>query len=205
MFNKLLNSGYLPTAIEWMGEQVPGGFFIYRADESTELIYVNSATIKMFGCKDLLDFKLLTGYTFRGMVYPRDYPSIEKSIEEQIANYHNQNRDFVKYRIVRRDGSIRWVEDYGHLSELPGYGSVYYVFIGDITDKYLAQEENNRRNNVFNTMLEQLEASSKTALTAMLTNLNTGRIEKISGIDLYEEDVVERFPGILFRQGWTAF
>ena len=190
MFNKLLNSGYLPTAIEWMGEQVPGGFFIYRADESTELIYVNSATIKMFGCKDLLDFKLLTGYTFRGMVYPRDYPSIEKSIEEQIANYHNQNRDFVKYRIVRRDGSIRWVDDYGHLSELPGYGSVYYVFIGDITDKYLAQEENNRRNNVFNTMLEQLEASSKTALTAVLTNLNTGRIEKIGGIDLYEEDVV---------------
>ena len=186
----LFHSGYLTSAIEWMGEQIPGGFFIYRADDSTELIYVNDAVIKMFGCTDLIDFKRLTGFTFRGMVHPQDYSSIDKSIEEQIANHHNKNRDYVKYRIIRRDGTIRWVDDYGHFSELPGYGNVYYVFIGDITEKYLAQEENNRRSNVYSAMLEQLNAMSKTSLTAVRANLSTGMIEQISGTDLYEEDVV---------------
>ena len=164
----LFQSGYLTSAIEWMGEQIPGGFFIYRADESTELIYVNDAIIKMFGCRDLLDFKMLTGYTFRGMVYPQDYPLIEKSIEEQVKDDDSKNRDYVKYRIIRRDGTVRWVDDYGHFSQLPGYGNVYYVFIGDITEKYLAQEEDNRRSNVYTAMLEQLNAMSKTSLTAML-------------------------------------
>ena len=192
MFNTddLFQSGYLTSAIEWMGEQLPGGFLIYRADESTELIYVNDAIIKMFGCADLFDFKRLTGYTFRGMVHPQDYPSIEKSIQDQIKNNNNMNRDYVKYRIVCRNGKIRWVDDYGHYSQLPGYGSVYYVFIGDITEKYLAQEENNRRFNVYTSMLEQLNAMSKTSLTALRANLNTGKIEQVSGTDLYEEDVV---------------
>ncbi len=37
-------------AIEWLSEQMPGGFFIYRADESTELLYVNKSTCEIFGC-----------------------------------------------------------------------------------------------------------------------------------------------------------
>lgn len=203
--NDLFQSGYLTSAIEWMGEQIPGGFFIYRADKSTELIYVNDAIIRMFGCRDLLDFKMLTGYTFRGMVHPQDFGLIQKSISDQIMNDNNINRDYVKYRIIRRDGSIRWVDDYGHLSQMPGYGNVYYVFLGDITEKYLAQEESNRRSNVYTAMLEQFNVMSKTSLTALLSNYSTGKIEQISGTDLYEEDVVGKSAKRSLKARYDSF
>lgn len=38
-----LNEDMLIPAIRWMAEQVPGGFFVYLADASQRLIYVNNA------------------------------------------------------------------------------------------------------------------------------------------------------------------
>ena len=131
--NELFQSGYMTSAIEWIGEQIPGGFFIYRADESTKLLYVNNAVFNMYGCETEEEFRTLTGYTFRGMVHPQDYESVNQSISEQTHSEEMRNRDHVEYRIIRRDSSIRWVDDYGHLAQYPGYGSVYYVFISDIT------------------------------------------------------------------------
>ncbi len=42
--------------------------------------------------------------------------------------------DYVEYRIIRRDGSVRWIEDYGHHVTLDA-GEFFYVFINDATDK----------------------------------------------------------------------
>ena len=127
--------------LERIGEQIPGGFFVYRAEEPLELLYVNQNVLRIFGCDTLEQFKELTGYTFRGLVYAEDYDLIQNSIDEQIADVANENFDYVEYRIVRRDGELRWLDDYGHYALLSGYGSVYYVFISDITDKRRAQEE----------------------------------------------------------------
>ncbi|MBR3561060.1 MAG: response regulator [Oscillospiraceae bacterium] len=77
----------------------------------------------------------------RGMVYTEDFGAIQSSIDEQIADSANENFDYVEYRIVRKDGELRWLDDYGHYALLSGYGEVYYVFISDITDKRSAQEE----------------------------------------------------------------
>ncbi len=124
---------------EKIGRYMPGGFFIYKAGGNEELLYANQATLNIFGCKDLEEFKALTGWTFKGMVYPEDYIEIIKSIDLQIEE-SSENLDYVEYRIVRKDGSIRWVDDYGHYTETKAYGGVYYVFISDITEK-LAQKE----------------------------------------------------------------
>ena len=35
------------SAAEWLAEQMPGGFFIYRADDSMELLYVNHSTCEI--------------------------------------------------------------------------------------------------------------------------------------------------------------
>ncbi len=37
-------------ALRWMGEQIPGGFFVYRADGEQELIYVNRVCMRLYGC-----------------------------------------------------------------------------------------------------------------------------------------------------------
>ncbi len=53
--------------------------------------------------------------------------------------------DYVEYRIVRKDGTVRWVDDYGHYTETDAYGGIFYVFISDITDKRKLREELARR------------------------------------------------------------
>ena len=119
--------------IEQFGGQMPGGFFIYKADEEEELLYVNRAVLDIFGCDRPEDFKRLTGNTFRGMVHPEDYARVSSSIMNQIDT-SDDNMDCVEYRIVRRDGAVRWVDDYGHFTETETYGGIYYVFISDITE-----------------------------------------------------------------------
>ena len=159
------------SAAEWLAEQMPGGFFIYRADESMELLYVNQSTCDIFGCDTVEEFRELTGNNFKGMVHPDDYKSIQDSIDEQIAQPSNRRSiDYVVYRIIRKDGSIRWVDDYGHFATLPGYGEVYYVFIEDITEHKIAEEEKERVQNLAYA-LEQAEQANN-AKSAFLSNMS---------------------------------
>ena len=46
------------------------------------------------------------------MVHPEDYDRISASITNQIKG-SQADLDFVEYRIIRRDGEVRWIEDYG--------------------------------------------------------------------------------------------
>jgi PAS domain S-box-containing protein len=127
------------SVIEQFGEYMPGGFFIYKADESEKLLYANKAVFDIFGCDSLKDFKALTGFTFRGMVYPEDYTRVSSSIKEQVKE-SQADLDFVEYRIVRKDGEVRWVEGYGHYIHYDEQNNLYYVFISDITEKYVKAE-----------------------------------------------------------------
>ena len=51
--------------LENITDKMPGGFFIYRADEKEELLYVNDVMLEIFGCETLDEFKILTGNTFQ--------------------------------------------------------------------------------------------------------------------------------------------
>ena len=129
-----LSDDMMIPAIKWMAEQIPGGFFVYTDDDTQRLIYVNTVCLQLFGCETFEEFRELTGFTFKGMVHPEDYAAISSSIEEQIVE-NDDNIDCVEYRIIRKDGAVRWVDDYGHYMETNLYGGVYTVFISDITEK----------------------------------------------------------------------
>ena len=122
------------SVIQELGKHMPGGFFIYRAQQPEELLYANKAVFNIFGCEDLEDFKALTGFTFKGMLHPEDYEAVSASINQQIQN-SEEKMDYAEYRIIRKDGAVRWVDDYGHFTETEAYGGIYYVFISDITEK----------------------------------------------------------------------
>ena len=126
--------------IEEIGGHMPGGFFIYKAEGPEELIYANRAVFRIFGCADLQEFKELTGFTFRGMVHPEDYEKISDSIVTQIDASGDQ-MDYAEYRIIQKNGDVRWVDDYGHYAQTEAYGGVYVVFISDITEKHALQEQ----------------------------------------------------------------
>lgn len=121
-------------------EQMPGGFFAYRADESEEVLHLNRAALKIFGCDTLQEFVELTGNTFHGMVHPDDVDNVEKSIAEQIAQ-SAERTDYVEYRIKQRDGSTRWIADYGRFLNNESFGDVFYVFIADSTERMLKRME----------------------------------------------------------------
>ena len=131
------------SVIEEIGGHMPGGFFIYQAEEPEKLIYVNRAVLDIYGCADMEEFRSFTGFTFKGMVHPDDYLRIADSIVQQIGT--NKDRmDYAVYRIIRKDGEVRWVDDYGHFTETKTYGGVYVVFISDITEKVLSQEKHQK-------------------------------------------------------------
>lgn len=132
--------------IEQISEGMPGGFFIYHADGDEKLIYINGAMLGIFGCDTAEEFKELTGNTFRGIVHPADIDRVEKSIQEQIAR-GDDNMDYVEYRIVRKDGTVRWVEDYGHFVHTQVYGDIFYVFIEDATERIRKRMEELERVN----------------------------------------------------------
>ncbi|MCR5343281.1 MAG: PAS domain-containing protein [Butyrivibrio sp.] len=186
-----------------------GGFFIYRADEGQEILYVNQATLLIFGCETIEEFKEHTGYTFRGMVHPEDYEEIQESIDEQIADEDNKhNLDYVIYRIIRKDGEERWVDDYGRFTYLPGFGDVYYVFISDITETRIAQEQRER-----NEQLERLLAETEQAnmaKTAFLSNMSheirtpMNAIIGLYNIALKNPDLPDETREILNKIGGSA-
>lgn len=115
-------------------DQMPGGFFIYRADEAEEIIYANKALLRIFNCRTIEEFRSHTGNSFRGIVHPEDLDAVEESIWEQISQDHH-HLDYVEYRIIQKGGQIRWIEDYGHFIHTRTSGDIFYVFAGDATEK----------------------------------------------------------------------
>ena len=114
-------------------DEMPGGFFIYR-DDNDRILYVNRAVLQMFGCETEEEFLALTGGTFRGMVHPEDADDVDASIREQIAQ-NSFDLDYVEYRIIQKDGTVCWVEDFGHYIETETLGGVFYVFLADNTER----------------------------------------------------------------------
>ena len=113
---------------------IPGGFFIYRADDNEEILYVNDAMLTLFRCNTIEEFQAFTGNSFKGIVHPDDLERVEAYIVHQIENDF-QGLDYVEYRIIRKDGEICWVEDFGHLVHDEKEGDLFYVFISDITER----------------------------------------------------------------------
>lgn len=115
-------------------DEMPGGFFIYHADDNEEIIYANKAILRIFQCDTLEEFQELTGNSFKGLVHPDDLEMVEESIKKQIAS-SQYDLDYIEYRIICKDGSIRWIEDYGHFIHNDSVGDIFYVFAGDATEK----------------------------------------------------------------------
>ena len=118
------------------------GFFIYRATEGEELLFANPPLLRLYGCDSIQEFRELVGNSFRGMVHPEDLKRVEGEIAEQIK-HSEENMDYIQYRIIRKDGEERWVDDCGHLEEVADPdGKLFYVFIYDITDKITEHQIN---------------------------------------------------------------
>lgn len=79
------------------------------------------------------------------MVHPDDLDHVESEIKQQVEN-SLEGYDYVEYRIIQKNGQVRWVDDYGRLIHQANGEDVFYVFIVDSTEKKQLQYELKRRN-----------------------------------------------------------
>ena len=172
------------SVIDEFGGHMPGGFFIYRSEGDGELIYANKPVFSIFGCRDLEEFKELTGYTFKGMVHPEDYDRISSSISDQIEN-SDDHMDYAEYRIIRKDKAIRWVDDYGHYLNTTTYGGVYTVFISDITEKHEQIESN------IASQMATIEALNETLKKVHIEHITFSKVAQALAGDYFSIYVVD--------------
>ncbi len=118
------NKKYIQNGFSFM----PGGFLIYRADESEEILYANPSLLEIFECDTEEQFLELTGGTFKGLVYSEDLSEVESSIDLQHKLGKNVY-DNAHYRIMTRSGKLKYVQDYGKLCVDDEEGPLFYVFI----------------------------------------------------------------------------
>lgn len=115
-----------------ISDNLPGAFFIYRAEKEDErILYANQEMLQLTGCTDLDDFMHFTKHQFRNLVHPEDLTQVEESIWQQIESGMNGYNDYFKYRLAVKDGTYKTVLDYGRIVESEHYGSVFYVLVVD--------------------------------------------------------------------------
>ena len=123
MENKSINA-YIPTGL-------PGGFFIYEHGNGEEILFTEENVIKLYGCETFEEFKEFTHNSFAGMVHPDDYVKIQNQIQAQTL-FGEKRHDYVRYRIITKQGDVKYIEDFGHLMHGTNGRSYFYVFIVDV-------------------------------------------------------------------------
>ncbi len=128
-----------------MGETLANmsdGFFVYCATDDEKILFANPAVLKLYGCSNMKEFRALVDNTFAGMVHPEDLNRVQWQIHDQVK-HSDKKMDFIRYRIIRKNGEIRWIDDCGHLedAESEADSKLFYVFISDVTEELSEQEK----------------------------------------------------------------
>ena len=121
------------TTFDHVPAGLPGGAFVYRATGSEELCFADENVWRLYGCETLDEFRAYTGNSFRGMVHPQDLDRVESEIYAQTFACGERN-DYVQYRILTKQGGIKYVEDFGHLVYNDDGDCFFYVFAADVEE-----------------------------------------------------------------------
>lgn len=106
------------------------GFLVYEAGDLEQILYANEKILLIWGCKTMQEFREFTSNSFKGMVHPDDLFRIETEISKNVAENNNQC-DYLNYKIIKKDGTVGYVEDYGRLCCHDDLGQVFYVMISE--------------------------------------------------------------------------
>ena len=116
--------GHIPSGL-------PGGFFIYEAGGDEKILFAEMNIVNMYGCETYGEFLDFVGGSFKGMVHSDDLSRIQNEIQAQTI-YGDKRHDYVRYRIITKQGEVRYIEDFGHLLRWRNGKIFYYVFIVDV-------------------------------------------------------------------------
>ncbi|HWP57553.1 MAG TPA: PAS domain S-box protein [Candidatus Acidoferrales bacterium] len=139
--------------------------------EKTRMLYISPAYEKIWGrsCESLYDAPL----SFLEAIHPEDRARVEGALRNQIDSTFEE-----EYRIIRPDGSLRWIRD--RAFPVRNRAGEVYRIVGiaeDITERKLAEQEKERNLGRIRALHEIERAISstldlKTVLYVLLQNLD---------------------------------
>ena len=141
---------------------MPGGFFVYDVHGDDGICYADPNVLELFGCRNIEELRDLSDNSFIGMVYPDDRERLKNTVREYNVNIRMPH-NYIRYRILTKQGTYRYVEDFGHRLHC-GNGRTYcYVFIAA-----LEQAEYNASKHI---IIDQSQLSNADLHTDSLTGL----------------------------------
>ena len=129
-------------ALEALLRYTPGGIFSYSADEDEQFAFISQNMLDFLGYTRE-EFLEQCGGRFSGMVYAEDRTRVLREIDEQISR---GDFDDCEYRIAKKDGTLAWVHDQGHIVQDESGKKWFYVVIVDITHTIDIQRRLSARN-----------------------------------------------------------
>lgn len=111
---------------------LPSAFIIYRADPTDdELLYANREMLRLTGCDDIQAFFDYTKRGFRNLVAPSEQDSVQTSVWTQVNADCADIDAYVRFSLVRHNGSLVEVLGHGRIVEHSSYGRLFYMLIED--------------------------------------------------------------------------
>ena len=132
--NGNIKGSYIPAGM-------PGGIFVYNVFDDEGICYADPNVLELFGCRDIEELRELTGNRFIGMVYPDDRERLENTVREYNVNIRMPH-NYIRYRIRTKQGTYRYVEDFGHRLHSIDGRTYCYVFIAALEQ---AEYEDSKR------------------------------------------------------------
>nr|MCR5356995.1 GGDEF domain-containing phosphodiesterase [Lachnospiraceae bacterium] len=105
-----------------------GGAFIFRADDSHEILYANQNLISMFECDDYNDFISYTGGSFFGMIHTPEPEIMQREIELRLAD-STDNSGYVFFNIITKGGIILRVVNHWIVIHDDEEGDLFYAYL----------------------------------------------------------------------------
>ncbi len=115
---------------------VPGVIYRCLPDEEGTMIYMNTRIEEISGYP-YTDFIRNSIRTYESIIHPDDRRDVRESINRSLSAGEPWD---IQYRIIHRDGSIRWVQERGRIFSQDSGITYLDGFIFDITSRKQAEE-----------------------------------------------------------------
>lgn len=116
--------------LEKISVNMPGALLVYKDNAEEEIIFASEEIARIFECDSPQDFMRFTGGSFATVVYPEDIEEVNEIIKSQIKA--SNGYDYVTYRIITKNGTIKKIEDWGKLVYDSELGDLFYVYLNDM-------------------------------------------------------------------------